>query len=495
MPIGKLKLPSTREHILETTENAEILKECIQAASDNLTSNIQGKYQKLFDDEYQASSLEINIQNYYKFCTTYGYSPSHIKDLLYKSSSKFDIDSLGFLSKESFDGYRLNKSNTSYVGSYSIFQLLAPLSKDPNASAVQSLEYLFYYQDMNSSYKIAPKTYNFNPLHFTKQSNPLYIYADCRVPSSYVHGLKDIESYSCIRVIRPNSRLFEGDSTRIEEGYKLLTLITSSCNWALIKASEIPKPEGYTAGSRSKVTAQAFSHYKTITVNAVTSLQKIFKKEDAQGKAIPFGLEYIDLSGESNEVFYKLKSKSHWIPVGIKAYLKHYKINTIYVVEDSKEDQFLELFKDHEKIKRICNVDGNPQLDYKPLFDNKVLTLIAFYKIWLSCNNNVSLFKLLISNILTKHPHLTETEFDSLMVNINHYSSMNRVTMSTFFNSVSDYDLRSLINSISNIDPYVDEDILNSAYLSLDESTISDFISTCIPPALTNYINISIKER
>lgn len=494
IPIGKLKLPSTREHVLETTENTEVIKHYIDIAFDVLSGKMQEKYQEMFEEDFKTSPLALNIHNFYKFCMTHGYNPKSIHEVLYNNVDVPDLDALGFLATESFEGHSLSKPLTTYTSIYHIFSLCYVFNKDPNSLKRDRVESLFHIQDVSlSNYKVIPRQSQFQPSWYANNTKTLFIYADSKVPSSWLYGIKDIEQYKAIKVLRPNSFLFCGWKNRIEEGFNLLSLVASACNLDVIRASEITRPENHKTVTASSTTTQAFSYYKYSPISAYSELKKIFKQVDSNGKFIPFGLDYIE---ETEEVFYRLKTDWPYPPQHVKCYMQHYKYENVYVIEDSKEEEFLNILKASQVVKKVYKVNESLELDLKPLFTNEMKFLTALQYVWNSCSLNVSLFKLLATNMFNSHPYLEKEVFENLLSNVKHSVETSRhIHKSFMFSWMQATDLKIMIFRLEDLSPYLDQSLIDSAYSTLDETTVQAFLDTCLPPALKDYINISIKEK
>lgn len=493
IPIGKLKLPSTREHVLETVENTEVIKHYIDKAFNILSGKMQKKYQEMFEEDFKTSPVALNIHNFYKFCLTYGYNPKTVHEVLYNNVSVPNLDDLGFISKESFDGHKISLSHTNYTSIHHLFSFSYVFNKTPNSTQRERVESLFYIQDVNASYRVVPRTSPFHPTFYANRTKTLFIYADARVPASWLYGIKDIDTYKAIKIIRPNPFLFNGLKDRIEEGFNFLSLFTSACDLNIIRASEITKPENHKAQNSSTTTTQAFSYYKYHKLTDYHNITKIFKQVDSNGKPIPFGLEYID---ETEEVFYRLRSEYHYLPQHVRCYMTHFKYENVYVIEDTKEEEFLEILKKSTVVKKIHKVSEKLDLDLTPLFTDEMKLLVVFQHLLTSCNYNFKLFSFLSSNILKAYPYISQERYESLLRQVQHQVEIQKTTNSyMMYSSLTSTDLRTLLFRIEDISPYLDNTILQSAYSELNESTVQTFLETCLPPALKDYINISIKEK
>lgn len=494
IPIGKLKLPSTREHVLETTENTEVIKQYIDIAFDVLSGKMQEKYQEMFEEDFKTSPLALNIHNFYKFCMTYGYNPKSIHEVLYNNVDIPNLDALGFLATEDFEGHRLSKPLTTYTSIYHIFGLCYVFNKDPNSLKRDRVESLFHIQDVSlSTYKVVPRQSHFQPTWHANNTKTLFIYADSKVPASWIYGIKDIDKYKAIKVLRPNSFLFCGWKNRVEEGFNLLSLITSACNLDVIKASEITRPENHKSVTASSTTTQAFSYYKYSPISSYHEVKKIFKQVDDNGKFIPFGLDYIE---ETEEIFYKLKTDYPYCPQHIKCYMQHHKYENVYIVDASKEEEFLSLLKESTVVKKVHKVNEALGLDLKPLFTDEMKFLVALQHILFSCNSNMILFELLANNMFRCHPYLEKEVYENILSNVKHSVATSRAMHQSFvFTWMKSTELKIMLFRLEDTSPYLDQALIDSAYSTLDETTVQEFLDTCLPPALKDYINISIKEK
>lgn len=499
VPIGKLKLPSTREHVLETTENINIIKEYIEITFDALAKKMQAKYQELFDEDFKTESLAINIHNYFKFCSMYGYNLKGLNTVLYKDVNISDIGILNFLADTDFQGYKLSIPGLSYNTSLyqSVFNLHFRLNKNSKISdSSDRLEPLFLVQNVSTAnHRLSPRRDQFSPLNYSNRVKTLFIFADSRVTVSYLYGLKDIDQYKSIEVIRPNPVLFEHPNVDKEykDAYNIFNLIAGACGWDVIRASEVTKPENHQTKSLSTST-QAFSHFRYVTTSEYNTSKKIFKLVGADNKFIPFGLDYIDLT---SEVFYKFKTDNNWLSQYIRYYMKCHKIEKIYNIDPSKEQEFLDLFKDHPTVEKVHKVSNNLQLDLKPLFNDEIILLMHLYQILITCQTNVKLFELLARNMIANNPHISEENFKQILnhieTNILNYGRA--PTQGVMFASIQDWELRTVVCQLKDFNPYIDQAILDTAYSNLTKESLNEFLATCIPPALTDYIDITIKEK
>lgn len=366
LPIGKLKLPSTREHILDTAENKEYCLEEVPRGLQSFIDDVKTEYKDTIATG-KESSLSEHFVKLPAFCSKSGLNYRYVSDVLVDANSLVldgslkeyvEMISTSPIPKASILAHYLNVPNKSYV------PLVVFKSVDKTSYRTTSSHYCMY-----------------NSIHTTPQSSKgtLFVIADTpKFMGAWLAGEEDIKDYSLIYRCAPPSNITSPEA--IKKFTEITQLIIKSSlpeeyKYRVMLASELVKPEQQASTTtKVSITDQPVPGIRTCKTihSSYNEANPIFKMVNDKGNSLPFGPEYVsDLKGK---VIYFLKDgPSKYIDWALQSYvnslLKAGIPVTLFQVRAPQESLFKNAFKDHpngvtpivyDTIENIVNLDHIP---------------------------------------------------------------------------------------------------------------------------------------
>ena len=489
LPIGSVKLPSTREHILDTSENrdkiCEVAKESMQCFVDTLK-------QEYFTSlgQQDVKSFTVHLNNLYKYCK--------INSVNYHGAVSAFIDDTVII-----DGVLLDylKQYPSVLAKTSAATLLLESGSLEKASwsgktMLQSVPIFKLKTVDTTTYRTSNSRYDGFAKIKSAESKSLIVFDDApKFMGAWLAGLDDISDYTRIYRCGVNP---DFDSNSLNFTYAVAEAFVNAYqdpSIKLMKSSELVKPTNLpnTSGASSgPVPIPGIRIARSINMlndTYTNGANPIIKIKGADDKYLPFGPSYIQAAGT---VGYMIKEpNSRGIDYRLGIYYKSLGISTVYFIRPAQEETLVETLKQVKAITKIVKIEPGASINLDHVDPNLLHQFFNFYQI---CSNvtDEKLRSLLLQNQRATFTLLDQDKVDSVIKN-NGYTYASEIQ-----NTISDPDIRALVcfDLNANMSKYAS---INETEIieSLDETSLMTILETSLKPMMLSIVKhlLTIKEK
>lgn len=361
-PIGAIKLPSTREHILDTPENISIIKEGAVRGLQSFLVHAREDYLASIEDK-DICKMETHLEALPSYCKNSGISYEGATSSLIKDDVILSDTFINVFSKAAPEV--LSQTTASYALRENVNNILIDASnkkinRPTNIFLLKKIDPLSY-RTSSSQYEIIKRV---SDICFSKRTEKvLIVFNDGnRFMSSYLSGVEDINSYKYIYKCYLNPAITS--SVDLSDLYLLLKEYIKGYNnpiITLIKNSDLSKPVTPvgTSPTVASTTLQSIRRSTIDRVNGSYSYDGVpFKKLiNSSGKVVPFGVDYIK---ESGIIGYVVKDKfNQYIDYYTTIYYRSLGIKVVYFVKGSQEAALIAGLKTMPDVTKIVKIQHN----------------------------------------------------------------------------------------------------------------------------------------
>lgn len=482
--IGSLRLPSTREHILDTDDNKIVLKELLnnfvtevlETLSEDYLSHLQG----------DPKLLITHINELPKYCK--------LKGMKYEGAVRAivpkDLDTLPVTQKLFHPSSYSFKNTTAHN---LLLEEFSCMGKSWNGSDIEKVAPLVNlrkvsgdtYRTSNSNYDKQNKFLVGNLITTTNKT--LVVFDDSpKFMGAYLKGFANISSYQNIYRCTVNH---EAPLISIEEVYHLLKALLKShdnSNITFISCKDDLTKPPVAPNTNTVATPVPVPGIRLTDIRGVNySYQQaspIFKVKDSDDKYIPFNSSYIKSTGI---VGYYTQDHIDYVSL---AYYKTLGITDVYHVRENNKEQMLSVLKACPQITKIVNIVPNAELNLDHI-DQDLLTQYAIYSQLRQGTPDDTLRTILLNKYLIsgKFSKLDQETLRKYIADksIPRYHSETSV--------ISDPNLKIVLLSYKELNKHTEGVVEDNPLDSFDDAEVLQILSTSLQPIMFQLVKRLIK--
>lgn len=489
LPIGSLKLPSTREHILDTDDNREIINKIAIEATDSFLTKLREQYLSSLTDN--PNLVTTHIKELYKYCIANGLNyqgaaQSFLPDTVVIDSSIDRVFVKGSTTYTKLTPNLLVKE--SCMCSVPTWNAQINITGGPifNFRKVDGTTY----RTSNSRYDVTQRL-----LSFSKYTDKTLIVFDDgnKFMGSYLSSLKDISTYKHIYRCNVNS---QSDFASISAAYDLLRLFAQAYNnpnlVILSGSNDLTKPVA-PAGTRistpipvPSIRLANLNHINESYTHGATAIMKV---KDSSDKYIPFDESYITAKGT---VGYIIKSDStDYLDYTHTAYYRSLGVSDVYFIRESAEDTLVAALKKSPLVTKIVKIEPKCELKTDHLDQEVLKQFSIYYQICNSITVPAMLSKLLKLHYDKGDFSLLDSERILVIISRGSFTHYDKAL------AIKDNDTRAIVNS--NIDKYVrayaPNDIQASPLDVFKDEDLLEILAQSVQPVMFQIVERLLKNK
>lgn len=402
LPIGSVKLPSTREHILSTSENRSIIIPAIKKALWEYTLKIKEEFKEEFVDK-NLQDTDIILKDYREFISR---KSLKLDDSTYNLLADFDSSQLTASGpiKKVLD----NSANTSfYIRNLSgllsesyTYKVITPVN---NVTSLNTKSFFTYRPIDLSRLRVSNSQYSsHNSIRSLSSRNNnskiLIIYHNCnKFMTAYLGGM-DLSSYKI--VYRCDAFYGAGSHPNIDykdleellkyfvDQFKDNTEITVLCS------SDLVKP---TTSVQKAVVQSTYSGIRSFySINYINSgydaAYSFNRKYDSDLKSLSFNEEYIDIANNPKGIGYCISPVENGSTIRqyVIDYFNYLGIKSIYIAKSPKYIQELKDGLSNLTIP-VYEISNDLKIDLSQYFSKEYMyQLLYLCTLLISGGNNIN---------------------------------------------------------------------------------------------------------
>ena len=488
LPIGSVKLPSTREHILDITENTEII---LGHAKDSMGKYLKGLKQSYLDflNGEDIYSLTVHLKHLYQYCLN--------NSMQYTGAVAAFIDDTIQIDGVVYDFLQqypevLAKTTASDL----MLETVIKNVKNWSGKVVECRVNLFQLKVVDTtSYKTSGSHYDKLARLINTQPKALVVFDNTtKFMGAWLAHRSDINNYSYIYRYSFNPTLEFYNTNHAEPFVEFFATAFKKGGSSFIKGSDIMKPP-VVPGTRSTSlvpipgirVAKSLQGYSESYTNGSSP---IYKVKDQDDKYIPFNSSYITAKGV---VGYMVKEGSdNYLDYSLRSYFNTLNITTLYFVRPDHEQALVKVLKETPSVTDVIKVSNSvvPTLDH---LDQELITqFFKFYQIWSSISD------ISLRSALWQIQAATYTKLDPTAVK-NVITTSNTVYANQLLATIPDVSLRNLLSPrlAEYSKKYVEELDQSQILADIPITVLRDVLDKSLSPMMLAIVNIllNLKEE
>lgn len=495
LPIGSVKLPSTREHILDTSENREIIKEHANISMSSFLKTLKEEYFNQLSGK-DLTSFTVHLEHLYKYCKA--------NSVNYQGAVIAFIDDSVLI-----DGIALNylKQHPTVLAQTSAATLLfecGSIEKPMwNSKLMMQQIPIFKLKKVcTTTYRTSNSRYDVYSKIEVVKNKTLIVFDDApKFMGAWLAALPDISTYTHIYRCVLNQDFDSSLSPYTNHLYELAESFFNAYGFSdskLIKSSSLVKPANTSTGGTNAVNTpvpipgiRVAKNLQYLNESYTNGADPIYKVKDANDKYIPFDSSYIKATGT---VGYMIKEPNmKYIDYRLNVYYRSLGITTLYFIREAQEQTLLTALKATPAVTKIVKVDPSSTINLDHVDPELLTQFFNFYQICLNVTDG-RLRNMILTKLRDSFNLLDQEKIDSILTNYNTLFTYSSEIQAT----IKDVDIRTLVcfDINANLGKYASVDEVGIIQ-TLDEKDLIGIVKDSLNPMMFNIIKhlLSLKEK